>query len=631
MIFTDDRVNLPERLLQSLTDNRLVVFVGAGVSMRAYKDQTPNTCYPGYKELAGVIAQRLSRPIIMDTEQRDIDNGNIDRVLGDWEDQRCNIRTHAAAILTENEDRQRLELHRALIRLFTSNPTPRIVTTNFDRLLIRALEAEGLTLGGKWNIGIAPALPSARRFRGICYLHGCADGPEDMVLTDKDIGRAYMDEGWALRFAHSIFQRFDVLFVGYRLEDPPLRYLSLALEGTTGLGRWALIPDQDLDAGKKADDERDWQRRHVEPIWYSATDKDYRALERTIDAWGRDHSRSFLDRRNVLAEMGRTKPNSLKPHELNRAKFFLRGSSSLRDFANAPLDTEWFDNLFSWGHFDFLIKGSGEWSEAHRILAERFIDWMISNPVEVLGKVAENRTTLHIDLFDQFCRRYQEGKAAGVDVESLRRILEFFRPAVERSRSFVVSSTFFKRILGDLLDNGYEDDAFWLLGITLRTRTIITKSINFAFQAAIIQGESTESIPEYELHYEQQFENQITELNVRETVNEVFLPRISSIGFRLVDFLTRTFLEIRSIDSRGKRSELGSHFARPAIETHPQNFSNDPVNILLDFLRDCWEELLKVNRAQAETICLLWGPLKDELIERLRVHALRKLVETQND
>jgi hypothetical protein len=37
-----------------------------------------------------------------------------------------------------------------------------------------------------------------------------------------------MDEGWALRF---IFQRFDVLFVGYRLEDPPLRYLSLALEG----------------------------------------------------------------------------------------------------------------------------------------------------------------------------------------------------------------------------------------------------------------------------------------------------------------------------------------------------------------------------------------------------------------
>ena len=63
-----------------------------------------------------------------------------------------------------------------------------------------------------------------------------------MVLTDKDIGRAYMDEEWALRFAHSIFQQFDVLFVGYSLEDPPLRCLSLALEGGAEQGRWALIP-----------------------------------------------------------------------------------------------------------------------------------------------------------------------------------------------------------------------------------------------------------------------------------------------------------------------------------------------------------------------------------------------------
>jgi hypothetical protein len=53
---------------------------------------------------------------------------------------------------------------------------------------------------------MAPFLPPVRRFSGICYLHGSVDGPNDMVLTDKDIGRAYMDEGWALRFAHSMFQ-----------------------------------------------------------------------------------------------------------------------------------------------------------------------------------------------------------------------------------------------------------------------------------------------------------------------------------------------------------------------------------------------------------------------------------------
>jgi hypothetical protein len=105
-----------------------------------------------------------------------------------------------------------------------------LINSRFDpkRSALRAVDAEGLKTEGKWNIDIAPLLPPIRRFHGICYLHGCVDEPQDMVLTEKDIGRAYMDEGWALRF---IFQRFDVLFVGYRLEDPPLRYLSLALEG----------------------------------------------------------------------------------------------------------------------------------------------------------------------------------------------------------------------------------------------------------------------------------------------------------------------------------------------------------------------------------------------------------------
>src|SRR5206468_6314930 len=143
MIFTDDGVNLPERLLESLINDRLVVFVGAGVSMRAYREQPLDTCYPGFKELARLIADRLSRTI-NETEQEYLKNGDIDRLLGEWDDQRCNVRNHAAVILRTNEEGQRLELHRAIIRLFASNPNARIVTTNFDRLLIRAADAEGL-------------------------------------------------------------------------------------------------------------------------------------------------------------------------------------------------------------------------------------------------------------------------------------------------------------------------------------------------------------------------------------------------------------------------------------------------------------------------------------------------------
>ena len=121
----------------------------------------------------------------------------------------------------------------------------------------------------------------------------------------------------------------------------------------------------------------------------------------------------------------------------------------------------------------------------------------------------------------------------------------------------------------------------------------------------------------------------MAEHNVRELFEEVFLLRIGSVGFRFAHFLTLKFLELRSIHNRSKKSELGSQYRRPAIEAHPQNFDNDPVNFLLDLLRDCWEELLKVNRGQAEAIYSLWQLLEDELIERLRIHALTKLVETK--
>jgi hypothetical protein len=629
MIFTDDGVKLPDELLQALTSDRLVVFVGAGVSMRAYRDQPPHTYYPGFQELAEQIAQRIGHAI-SEKDKGYLRDNYVDRILGEWDDKTGDIKEHAASILRTNESGQRLDRHRAIIRLFTPKLTPRIVTTNFDRLLTRALNAEGRTGDNRWNITMAPFLPPVRRFSGICYLHGSVDEPNDMVLTDKDIGCAYMDEGWALRFAHSMFQQFHVLFVGYSLEDPPLRYLSLALEGTAGQRRWALIPNNDPNAFGKAEAERDWQRRHVEPICYTAQDSDYRALERTIDAWGAENSRSFLDRRNVLAHIGKSKPHDLQPHDLNRAKFFLQDPASLRDFAKESLDIDWFDTLFSWGHFDFLIKGAGKWGEADGILAERFVDWMISNPVEILGKVTEHRPTLNIDLFDRFCRRYQEGKATGIDVALLRRILEFFRPIIGQRRSFLFASSFVKRIFTNLLDDGYEDDVFWLLGFALCTHSIVTKSINFAYEYARLEGQSTDSIQEYELRYELQFENQTTEYRVKEVFKEVFFPRTAAIGFRLAHFLTLKFLELRATDSRGKTSDVGSHLVRPAIESHPHNYHDDPVNCLLDLLRDHWEALLAVDRAQAESIYWFWQSLNDDLIERLRIHALTKLIEAES-
>src|SRR3546814_17397077 len=50
-----------------------------------------------------------------------------------------------------------------------------------------------------------------------------------LVLTTADFGTAYLLEGWARRFVVEMFRHYHVVFLGYRVEDPTMRYLVSAL------------------------------------------------------------------------------------------------------------------------------------------------------------------------------------------------------------------------------------------------------------------------------------------------------------------------------------------------------------------------------------------------------------------
>ncbi|MEW6669033.1 MAG: SIR2 family protein [Thermodesulfobacteriota bacterium] len=624
MIFNDDEVNLPEPLLQSLTRNELTVFVGAGASARAFAEQPEGTFYPSFKGLAEELGKRLGRDIA-ERENKYIEEGFIDRLLGEWEDRRGNVRRYAAEILATNEDDQRIDLHRTILRLFAADSIPRVVTTNFDRLLFRAREAEGLDASHGWRSYIAPALPPGRRFSGICCLHGTVDDPTEMILTDKDIGRAYMHEGWALRFAHDMFQNFDVLFVGYSLEDPPLRYLSLALEGTNAHRRWALLP-KPADHTEESEKGNSWSRRNVEAIWYPFKDSDHRALERTLATWGKDNARSFLERRSVLADLGRADPTHLRPHEISRTHYFLQDPPLLRDFMKNPLDVEWFDRLLEWGHFDFLFKGDGTANEAHGLLVDRLIDWIIADPVALLAKLTWFRPTIHPDLFDRLCYRIKEEEPATLDTPTLVRIVEFFRPALEHSRSSHLSFTKLEIILGRLLDGGYEDYGIWLFTRLLQTQSIVTRRSNLFREYERRKGKDVSHVPEFELHFELRFTDQVSDHVSKEIFDKVFRPRIKSVGVKLVYALTQTLMELRAFEQPGV--SLRSHHTRAAIEPHDQDqYRITPVDSVLNLVRDSWEALLSVDKPSAEAAYSAWGPISDDLIERLRIHALRKLLE----
>lgn len=90
----------------------------------------------------------------------------------------------------------------------------------------------------------APYLPVPRAtWQGIVHLHGgCGDANDgnhdNLTFTAADFGRAYLTEGWAARFLTELFLRTRaILFVGYSVSDPVIKYIVEAFAAEGPLGR----------------------------------------------------------------------------------------------------------------------------------------------------------------------------------------------------------------------------------------------------------------------------------------------------------------------------------------------------------------------------------------------------------
>ena len=624
MRFNDYNVDIDEDLIAALKSGTLVVFVGAGVSAKAYPNQLRNTYYPTFKELVSSIATNIDKQL-SDTEKEMLKQGLSDRVLGEWKRDGHDVHGIAAEILSKNETKQRINLHRAIIRLFPEESVPRIVTTNFDNLLIQALDKEGLKDHSDWKIFEAPSLPPANRerFSGLCFLHGRATAPQEMILTDRDIGRAYMDEGWALKFSHELFRNFNVLFIGYGLDDPPLRYLSLALEGNNDKKHWVMLAD------KKKKEEKDWLRRGVTPIWYPAKRNDFRALERTISDWAENNRSGYIDRRNLLSEWAQTDPNQLAPHDLDCAKYYMQTPELLRDFAENIKNENWFDKLVEWGHFDFILKKSAEFKEADNLLAQVLIKWLLQDPHKWLVKLIPYRKTMNETLFEIFCREFENGtEQYNLETSSLRMLLEFFKYLIENDsrKSF---SLWIGEILKRLVKEGFPDDAVWLFIATNRTTPDIRAAHNFSYLMAKETGGETKGI--YPLKLEMEFNSQDLRVHhSREYINKIFLPEIKTIGSSLLSALTNELFFIRmSLKRMGGGKYL--YFRRKAIEQHAQDIHRyDMYNFFIDAIRDLWEVLLREAPDQAIKIYHCWTEIDDEVFNRMALHAARLILENSH-
>lgn len=239
---------LPPNVLKAQLQDKLLIFCGAGISRKA---GLPTFCKL-VEEIAGEICsinpskteknQYLHNNEVLKEFTELMQKREYDRAITYLEQYskirninnfKDKINNYLVKLLFKKKnDYVDLSPHKNIIKLATSEDKVRLVTTNFDNLF--ELAGEQLTTDIDIKLYHAPLIPpnaNRNNWSGIIKLHGSADleSNSDIILSSGDFGRAYLMEGWARRFVLDMFREFHVVFIGYSLGDPILRYIVDAI------------------------------------------------------------------------------------------------------------------------------------------------------------------------------------------------------------------------------------------------------------------------------------------------------------------------------------------------------------------------------------------------------------------
>jgi hypothetical protein len=285
-----------------------------------------------------------------------------DRMLGDLEgsDRASLVRRHVAERLSAEP--RHLEMHKAIIRLARLRRSEglRLVTTNYDHFF--ELAPSGQSIPTQYHS--APVLPVPRNdvgdsWKSIVYLHGRLEDPatgnDHLVLTSADFGKAYLTEGWAARFVTRLFADFTVLFLGYSLNDPVLRYMTDAFAAERASARsdanrssaYIFVPYR----GKEAPDHEPYRNRRLEPVFYHEY-RHHSRLQKTIVAWAKARDNYLVSNSLLIKRIAPKDPRTLDPSDTANLLWAILGrrddsGHGARVFARlpSPAPIEWLDEF----------------------------------------------------------------------------------------------------------------------------------------------------------------------------------------------------------------------------------------------------------------------------------------------
>ena len=579
-------VDFPEPLLNALRDGELVIFAGAGVSM----GEPANL--PSFKELARQIGKKRN-----EVPQGE---GNEDRFLGNLKDNWVKVHEIAADLLRSDKF---TELHTNLLGLSASDQNLRIVTTNFDLLFERAVDK---LPDLKPEIFRAPALPLGECFQGIVHVHGAITHPEDMILTDKDFGRAYLTErsGWARQFLIGLPSRFTVLFIGYSHNDTIMNYLARALPAGSKK-RYALTgslsPDSEINR---------WKYLGIGPIIFQqSNEKDYQSLNKAIRGLTQHIQRDTLDWQSKITGIAQRPPPSAEETDEETGEttadiieYALQDEIKTRFFTQAATSDKWIGWLDNRKHLDPLFKEAG-FTEKDRKLSKWLAGFACESANSLFLLIGRHDTTLNSGFSDELAQAIVKQKEPP-NRETLSRWVSLLVRSVppNRSTSHILLGLAVKcvrRRIWHLVIQVYD--------LLASSRPYIRPSFG-ATQSAEIEID-----PRWEQNY------CLTRLwkecleEYREQLAESLLQRTTA--------HLETNHRILCDWQRAYRDYCPSSLERTAIAPHEQNRDDDNTP-LIDIASGCLEWLVKNSPDTVRHWANQQANADTPLLRRLAVHAI---------
>jgi SIR2-like domain len=574
-------LNLPDELLDASLAGELVVFAGAGVSMGA------PARLPSFKGLAEQIG-RLSHEAMPGASEP------LDVYLGRLEQSGVLVREWTRDILYRPRGHAN-PLHNSLINIFGPVSPIRIVTTNFDLLFERAARAVGRAV----EVFDAPALPLGDNFEGIVHLHG-SFGKQDLsrlVLTDRDFGAAYITEGWAARFLVRAFIKFKVMFVGYSLGDPVLRYLAAALP--PGTKRYAIVSD---DTNRD-----DWAARQIELITYPRTN-DHRHLVTGIAKWATQVHTGFLEHEQQLRQIAEAGPPNA-PWDIDYLLRALRQERTAGFFVQYARGESWLTWVAEQGLLDRIFDPTATLAGGDRQLLWWYGNhFAIDYARDALQLLQQHHSRMHPELWQLIAVRLQ--MADGVISPN---VMSSWITALEGGLFYPQSAEMLTPILRLPESHLTVQQALRLFIFLTRPRSTLEASVSWAAtEGAGLAVRGSDAL-----------------LGDRYWLNEGWKALGQRIG-ALADFacisLIANFKALTqvSLDAEPENSFDRLSWERSAIEPHEQDslMPAEGWSVLVDAIRDSLEQAAMT--APEFTTGLINMLIRDQslLFRRLAIHAM---------